>query len=81
MTPPTNLSATRLGWLREEALKVLAAGRWTDSRNLLKRVRNRWTWATDAEIISAVDQLWDEGRIDSRNVGPQAVTQWKLLGS
>lgn len=85
----TSLNATRLKWLRDEVMGVLASKRWMDHATLLRRVQKRWGWATDRQVTSAVDQLWDEGLIDSRThkrpAGPGSVdthvnvTQWKLL--
>lgn len=89
MSPVTNLSATRQEWLRQEAITALAGGRWKDVKAVVKRVRKRWDWATDTEIHSAIDQLHEQGRLDSRicdrDPGPGSVdsvvwvTQWRLL--
>jgi hypothetical protein len=85
----TNLSATRQEWLRQEAITALESGRWKDVKKVVARVRKRWTWATDTEIHSAIDQLHEQGRLDSRikEVDPGLgsvdrvawVTQWRLL--
>ncbi len=89
MNAVTNLNATRQEWLRLEAIEALKSGRWKDLDKLVKRIRKRWDWATDHEIMSALDQLHEAGRLDSRSVDLPAglgsiyethpVTQWKLI--
>ena len=89
MSAVTNLSATRQEWLRNEAIVALSGGRWKDVDKVMARVRKRWTWATDREIHSAIDQLHEQGRLDpriqDRDPGTGSVdrvmwvSQWRLL--
>jgi len=77
----TQLSAVRQEWIEKEILAVLSR-RWKATRTIELAVRRRFEWATDREIWSAIDRLWEADRIESKAVvSADGVhgNQWRLI--
>ena len=60
------LSDARQEWLRDEVIEVLSSGRWKNTNAVIDRVRKRWTWATDTDVIGAIEQMEEQGRLESK---------------
>lgn len=86
--PVTNLQARRLDSVREGVVVALSNGGWVEHKKVIETVIKLRPFAKRDEVLSAIDQLWEDGKVESQSeeasighgmVWGPAVTKWRLL--
>lgn len=86
--PVSNLQAVRLGSVREGVVVALSNGGWVEHKKVIKKAIELRPFAKSDEVLSAIDQLWEDGKVESKSeespighgmVWGPTVTMWRLL--